>query len=135
LNDQRGSISLVIVAALGFSVILGALIADVARASAGRARAQAAADAAALAAAQEQVLPSGRRPAEVASEYAVRNGARLVSCRCPDGGIEAVVVVELEVSLPGLGATRAVRGTARAVLDPSLVESASPVTVVPQGDP
>jgi len=117
VNDERGSISLVLVAALGFSVILGALIADVARASSARARAQAAADAAALAAAQEQVLPSGSRPADVAAEYAARNGARLVRCRCPERGAEVVVVVQLEVGLPGLGVTRTVRATARAVVD------------------
>ena len=126
MNEERGSISLVIVAALGLAVILGALIADVARASAGRTRAQAAADASALAAAQEQVLPSGRRPVDLASEYAARNGARLVSCRCPERGVESVVVVELEVSLPGLGATRTVHATARAVVDGSLGAPARP---------
>ena len=135
MNEERGSISLVIVAALGFAVILGALIADVARASAGRARAQAAADAAALAAAQEQVLPSGRRPVDLASEYAARNGAQLVSCRCPERGVEAVVVVELEVSFPGLGATRTVRATARAVVDPSVDDPSLPRSVVPPGQP
>jgi secretion/DNA translocation related TadE-like protein len=126
VNDERGSISLVIVAALGFAVILGALIADVARASAAKARAQAAADAAALAAVQEQVLPSGRRPADVAAEYAARNGARLVSCRCPEGGAEVVVVVESEVVLPGLGVTRPVRATARAVVDASFGQPRGP---------
>src|SRR5919109_4142071 len=90
LNDERGSISLVIVAALGFALILGALTADVTRAAAGRARAQAAADAAALAAAQELVLPSGGGPMDAAAEYAAWNGARLISCRCPEGGTEAV---------------------------------------------
>jgi secretion/DNA translocation related TadE-like protein len=122
LNDERGSISLVIVAALGFALILGALTADVTRAAAGRARAQAAADAAALAAAQELVLPSGGGPMDAATEYAARNGARLLSCRCPEGGTEAVVVVGLETSLPGLGVMRTVRATARAVVDPSFVE-------------
>jgi secretion/DNA translocation related TadE-like protein len=135
LNEERGSISLVIAAALGFAVILSVLIADVARASAGRARAQAAADAAALAAAQEQVLPSGRRPLDLASEYAARNGAMLVSCRCPERGTEVVVVVQLVVALPGLGGTRTVRASARAVVDPSFGDPALPVTVVPLGDP
>lgn len=134
MNDDRGSISLVVVAALGFSVILAALIADVARASVGRARAQAAADAGALAAAQEQVLPSDRRPADVAAEYAARNGAKLVLCRCPERGAEAVVVVELEVSLPGLGVSRTIRATARAVNDASFGEPSLPGTVVPSGN-
>jgi secretion/DNA translocation related TadE-like protein len=102
---------------MGFSVILGSLIVDVARASGARARAQTAADAAALAAAQEQILPSGSGPADAAAQYAERNGARLVACRCPGGGTEAVVVVELEVRLPAIGATRRVRAVARAVVE------------------
>jgi secretion/DNA translocation related TadE-like protein len=126
VNDERGSISLVMVAALGFSMILAALITDVAGASAAKARAQTAADAAALAAAQEQVLLSDRRPADVAAEYAARNGAKLVSCRCPDRGADAVVVVELEVTLPGLGVTRSVRATARAVVDAMFGETGLP---------
>lgn len=119
MKGERGTVSLVVVAALGFAVILGSLVVDVARASAARARAQAAADGAALAAAQEQLLPSGRSPGEVAASYAARNGARLVSCRCSEGGLEAVIVVELDVSLPALGGTRTVRATARAVIDGS----------------
>jgi secretion/DNA translocation related TadE-like protein len=102
---------------MGFSVILGSFIVDVAGASAAKARAQAAADAAALAAAQEQVLPSAGGPANAAAEYAERNGARLVACRCPEGGLEAVVVVEVKVVLAGLGVTRTVPATARAVVE------------------
>jgi secretion/DNA translocation related TadE-like protein len=117
MNRERGSVSLVLVAAMGFSVILGSAIVDVARASGARARAQAAADAAALAAAQEQILPSGSGPADAAVRYAERNGARLVSCQCPGSGTEAVVVVELEVRLPALGVTRKVRAAARAVVE------------------
>jgi secretion/DNA translocation related TadE-like protein len=131
LSDERGSISLVIVAALGFCVILASLVADVARASAAKARAQAAADAAALAAAQEQILSSGRRPADVAAEYAASNGARLVSCRCPERGAETRVIVEVEVSLPGLRVARTVRATARAVVDASVAERVIPAPVVP----
>jgi secretion/DNA translocation related TadE-like protein len=117
LNGERGSVSIVLVAAMAFGVILASLVVDVARASAGRARAQTAADAAALAAAQEQVLPSGRGPGPVAAEYAERNGANLVSCRCPEAGGEVVVVVELQVTLPGLGGTRTVQAKARAVIE------------------
>jgi secretion/DNA translocation related TadE-like protein len=117
MKGERGAVSLVVVAAMGFAVILASLVVDVARASAARARAQAAADAAALAAAQEQLLPTGRSPDEVAAAYAVRNGARLVSCQCPEGGLESVIVVELDVSLPALGGIRTVRATARAVIE------------------
>jgi secretion/DNA translocation related TadE-like protein len=113
---QRGSASLLLMAALSFAAILIAFTADLTRASATRARAQAAADAAALAAAQELVAPGGQEPAEVAAEYAARNGAVLVGCRCEPDSSEAVVTVELHVSLPFLGQERAVRGTARAVV-------------------
>jgi secretion/DNA translocation related TadE-like protein len=117
MRMERGSVSLVVVAAMACGVILGSLVVDVAAAAGRKSRAQAAADAAALAAAQEQLLPSGRDPGSVAAEYAERNGARVVSCRCPEGGREAMVVVELEVVLPGLGVTRTVRATARAVIE------------------
>jgi secretion/DNA translocation related TadE-like protein len=106
---------------MGLSVILGSLLVDVARASGARTHAQAAADAAALAAAQEQILPTGTDPADLAAEYAKRNGARLVICRCPENGTESVVVVELDVRLPGLGVLRTVRAAARA-------ETETPVT-------
>jgi secretion/DNA translocation related TadE-like protein len=116
VNRQRGSASLVLMSALAFAAIFVAFTADLSRASAARARAQVAADAAALAAAQELVAPAGREPGEVASEYASRNGADLVECRCEPGSGEAVVTVELDVSLPFLGQTRVVHGSARAVV-------------------
>jgi secretion/DNA translocation related TadE-like protein len=116
MNRQRGSASLVVMAALAFAAIFVAFTADLSRASAARARAQVAADAAALAAAQELVAPGGREPVEVASEYASRNGAALIECRCEPGSQEAVVTVELDVVLPFLGQTRVVQGTARAVV-------------------
>lgn len=68
MSPERGSVSLALVAAMGFSMILASFVVDVARASGARARAQAAADAAALAAAQEQVVPSGRGPGAAAAE-------------------------------------------------------------------
>jgi secretion/DNA translocation related TadE-like protein len=117
LNAERGSVSLVLVAAMGFSMILASFVVDLARASGARVRAQAAADAAALAAAQEQVVPSGREPGSAAAEYAERNGARLVICRCPEHGSEAIVVVEADVVLPALGIVRTVRAMARAVVE------------------
>jgi secretion/DNA translocation related TadE-like protein len=98
-------------------MILASFVVDVARASGARIRAQAAADAAALAAAQEQIVPSGRVPGAAAAEYAERNGAKLVSCRCSEHGSEVVVVVEVDVVLPGLGVVRTVRAMARAVVE------------------
>lgn len=113
---ERGSVSLVLVAVLGFAAILAAFTADVSRVAAGRAGLQAAADSAALAAAQELVLPSERSPAEVAADYAERGAARLRSCRCDAGGSDVVVEVETDVTLPFLAQTRTLRAAARAVV-------------------
>ena len=105
-----------VVAALALATVLTAFSADVSRVVEARARAQAAADAAALAAAQELLVASGPSPAEVAAEFADRNGARLIECRCEPGSGDAVVTVELEVSLPLLSQTRLVTASARAVV-------------------
>ncbi len=111
---ERGSASLVVMAALAFAAILSLFVVDASRASAARGRAQTAADAAALAAAQELVLPSGREIADVAQEYASRHGADVVACRCAQGSDDVVVTVELEVTVPFLAQTREVRASARA---------------------
>lgn len=116
MRGERGSASVLLMAALSFATVLVAFTADLSRASGTRGRAQLAADAAALAAAQELAIPTGRAPAEVADEYASRNGAELVACRCEAGTGEAVATVELEVGLPFLGQTRVVRAIARAVV-------------------
>jgi secretion/DNA translocation related TadE-like protein len=116
VRRERGSASVLLMAALSFATVLVAFTADLSRASGTRGRAQLAADAAALAAAQELALPGGRGPAEVAAEYASRNGAVLVACRCHAGTDEAVATVELEVGPPFLGQTRVVRAAARAVV-------------------
>jgi secretion/DNA translocation related TadE-like protein len=102
--------------ALSFATVLAAFAADLSLASASRGRAQTAADAAALAAAQQLVAPTERTPAEVAADYAERNGAELVECECSAGGGEATVTVELDVHLPFLGQSRSVRASARAVV-------------------
>ena len=69
-------------------------------------------------AAQELALPSGIDPSTVAAEYADRNGARLVSCSCAEGTLEAIV----RVAIPTQGfllplEDRDVIGVARAVVD------------------
>jgi secretion/DNA translocation related TadE-like protein len=116
VRGQRGSATVLLMAALSFATVLVVFTADLSRASEGRGRAQLAADAAALAAAQELALPSGRAPAELAAGYASRNGAVLVACRCETGTDEAVVTVEVDIGLPFLGQTRVVRAVARAVV-------------------
>jgi secretion/DNA translocation related TadE-like protein len=100
---------------LGGALVLASV--DLMRAVEVRARAQVAADAAALAAAQEIALPAGRTPAEVAAEYAERNGATLVTCQCDPGTGEAVVEVEASVTFLFVGADGAVRASARAVIE------------------
>lgn len=102
-------------AVMAFAGILAALGADLSGAAIAATRLQGVADAAALAAAQELVLPSGRSPAEVASEYAARGGARVVACRCDPSGNDVVVEVATEVILPFLGRSRTVHRAARAV--------------------
>jgi secretion/DNA translocation related TadE-like protein len=115
---ERGSISIVVAAAVGMALVVTMGAADVGRALIARSRAEAVADLAALAAAQQLALPSGTDPSTVAAEYADRNGARLVSCSCASGTSEAIV----EVAVPVRGfllplADRDVVGVARAVVD------------------
>ena len=116
-QGERGSISVVAVAVMVAMVTLALGCADVARTLTAASMAQTAADAAALAAAQELALPSGRTPAEMASDYAALNGATLEECRCEAGTDEAVVTVELPVGpmllVPG---DRTVSAQARAVV-------------------
>jgi secretion/DNA translocation related TadE-like protein len=113
-----GSVSVVVAAAVGLSLVVTMGAADGGRALLARSRAEAVADLAALAAAQELAFPSGAEPASIAADYADRNGARLVSCSCAAGTTEAVV----QVAVPVRGfllplADRDVNGTARAVVD------------------
>lgn len=117
-RGERGSVSVVVAAAVGMSLVVTMGAADVGRALIARSRAEAVADLAALAAAQELAFPSGADPASVAGDYADRNGARLVSCSCAAGTFEAVVRVAVPVRgflLPLVD--RDVIGAARAVVD------------------
>jgi secretion/DNA translocation related TadE-like protein len=116
VSSERGSVSIVVAAAVAFGAILAAFSADVTRVVAARGRAQTAADAAALAAAQELIAPSLRSPEELAREYAARHGATVVECECEPGADEVVVTVRLDVDLPYLNQTRGLRAAARAVV-------------------
>jgi secretion/DNA translocation related TadE-like protein len=118
MRSERGSISVVVAAAVGMALVVTMGAADVGRALIARSRAEAVADLAALAAAQELAFPSGTDPGQLAADYAVRNGARLVSCSCAEGTTEATVRVAVPVRgflLPL--ADRDVVGVARAVVD------------------
>jgi secretion/DNA translocation related TadE-like protein len=117
-RSERGSISLVVAASVGMALVVTMGAADVGRALIARSRAEAAADLAALAAVQELAFPSGEDPAQLAADYAFRNGAALVSCDCAEGTFEAVVRVRVPVRgflLPLVD--RDVVGSARAVVD------------------
>ena len=118
VTRQRGSVSIVVAATATIALIASLGVADVGKALVARARARAAADAAALAAAQELALPSGREPAEVANDYATKNGAMLSACECRPGSLDAVVEVETSVGSMFLaGDSLTVRARARAVID------------------
>jgi len=117
-GTERGSVSIVVAGVATVALVASLGVADVGKALVARARARAAADAAALAAAQELALPSGATPADVAGDYARRNGANLVACACVPGSLEAVVDVDMpvgEMFLASDGLT--VRAKARAVID------------------
>jgi DNA topoisomerase-1 len=117
-SDERGSISVVVVAGAAVVLVLTMGVADVARALTAAIRARAAADAAALAAAQELAFPSGSTPAEVASDYAEANGGRLETCTCAPGTFTAEVEVAVSVGAMFLSADdRVATARARAVVD------------------
>ncbi|HZP90120.1 MAG TPA: Rv3654c family TadE-like protein [Actinomycetota bacterium] len=118
MRGERGSASVVAVAVVAVAMVLGLGAADTARVLAAAARAQAAADAAALAAAQELALPSDRAPVELADEFAARNGAELLECRCEPGTFDVYVRVRVPVgTLLLLGSNRVVDAEAAAIVD------------------
>ena len=75
MRRERGSVSVVVAAIVLLALVLSVGVTDVARVLVARSHARTAADAAALAVAQELALPSGTDPADVAADYAARNGA------------------------------------------------------------
>ena len=96
-TSEQGSVTIVVAVIASIALVASLGVADVGKALVARARARAAADAAALAAAQELALPRGLAPAEVAADYARRNGAVLDTCTCALGSLEAVVDVRVAV--------------------------------------
>jgi secretion/DNA translocation related TadE-like protein len=115
--NERGSVSIVLVALLGIVVLLATGVADAATALHASLRAQDAADAAALAAAEEIAMPEGLTANDVAAEYAERNGATLVECACDPATFQAVVTVRVAVGRLWLFADDLVaNATARAVV-------------------
>jgi Flp pilus assembly protein TadG len=93
VSGERGSVSVVLAAGLAAALVMTMGVADLATVLAARSRARTAADAAALAAAQELALATGADPAQLAVDYAARNGAELVFCICAAGALDASVEV------------------------------------------
>ncbi|TMK85656.1 MAG: hypothetical protein E6G44_06335 [Actinobacteria bacterium] len=116
-RGERGSVTVIAAAILFLCGVLVVIAVDLLRVLQARARAQTAADAAALAAAQQIARPSGETPEEAASEYATRNGATLLACRCDPQGGDATVEVQVSVDLVFLGPDRTVRALARAEIE------------------
>jgi Flp pilus assembly protein TadG len=111
-------VSVLVAAIVAALLVMGLGAADLARVLTAVATAQTAADVAALAAAQELALPGELEPAEVAREYAERNGAVVVACECAVETFEAVVTVRAAVGpLLLFVDDRTVEATARAVVD------------------
>jgi len=113
---ERGSISVLAAAILVLACALCLIAVDLARALEAKAEAQTAADAAALAAARELAFDTDQGP-QAAADYALRNGATLVSCTCAEGTYEAIVDVEVPVDLLFVGSDRTVHAKARAIVD------------------
>jgi secretion/DNA translocation related TadE-like protein len=117
-GSERGSVSIVVAGVATIALVASLGVADVGKALIARARARAAADSAALAAAQELALPSGGTPVELAGDYAVRNGAELVSCACEPRSLEVTVEVATPLGPMFLaGDSLVARARARAVVD------------------
>ena len=118
MSSQRGSVSVLMAAGILIVFVLVLGVTDLGRVLIARSKARTAADAAALAAADELALPSGADPAELAAEYAARNGADLTACTCAVRTFEADVMVQVTTGdlllFPG---ARVVVARARAVVD------------------
>ena len=123
MND-RGAISVVLLAVAVLALLFALALGDAARFMAARLEAITAADAAALAAAPVTFRPFGAAgtPEEEAARFAAANGAVLLSCSCPlDRSWEersVVVVVGRRVSLLLFG-DRPVTATGRAEFVPA----------------
>ena len=111
--------SILMLAALVFGLVMATGAARLGGALVGRARAESAADAAALAAADRLALGGGAAAARSAAERtATSNDARLISCAC--AGVSAAVVVEVDLPAP-LGMFGPARGRAKAEVRPECV--------------
>jgi secretion/DNA translocation related TadE-like protein len=97
LSDQRGSVTVLMVACLFLVLVLCLLMTDIGLYFAARHRAQNAADAAAIASVQQSfpLFSTGQEPESAASKIAGANGAKLDEIDISSGGSR----VEVEVSV------------------------------------
>ncbi len=90
-RGERGAVTVLAVALIGFLLLLGTALGAVAVMVVAHRTAQSAADLAALAGAQ--AADAGREPCVVAAGVAQRNGANLTSCVVDDADIRVQVTV------------------------------------------
>lgn len=95
---ERGSVSVVMAAAMLMTLVLTMGVADLGRVLRARVEARTAADAASLAVAQELAFPSGLDPGTIAADYVVANGASILACDCAAGTFEATVEAAVTVN-------------------------------------
>ena len=97
-KSEQGAIAVLAAVVLAMVLLMAVALLDVAAVLSARSRAQTAADAAALAAAPA-TLQLDTTPREAARRMAEANGARLVSCRCPNDGRWVVRVVSVSAEV------------------------------------
>lgn len=124
MSREQGGATILALAWLAILTLVGVGVASIGILLTAREVAVTAAEAAALAAAVSTYPGVGlEAPTERAAEYAGRNGATLVECRCPvDPSLEprvVTVVTERAVRVPLFG-TVSVKGAARSEFDPGL---------------
>ncbi len=131
MSDERGSVSVLLLAVAGLVLVLAVAVADVGLMLSARLQMAAAADAAALAAAPVTFRPFGARgsPAAEARRLAGANGGTLTRCVCPiDRSWRARSVrveVERTVDLIGVGSI-VVRAASSAEFAPVKLLGADP---------
>jgi DNA topoisomerase-1 len=122
MRSEGGSVTIVVAAGFLVVAVLALGATDVGRVLDASERAQTAADAAALAAAAELAWPTGADPGALAMDYAQRNGATIVSCRCALGSLGVQVTVRRDVGalllVPGDHDVQASAAADVGVIDP-----------------
>jgi len=122
MSSDRGGITIFVLGWVAVIAVIGVAATSVGTLLTAREEAYTAAEAAALAAAVATYPPAASEsPAALAAEYAARNQARLISCRCPvDLSVRSrtvTVTTGRDVEVPIFGLVT-VRAAARSEFDP-----------------